>query len=217
MLRIVALLVALLAPLQVAAVTIPDATWFDSIPHTHLDFETDGDGDPVPPISPSQSLPFGASEYSAVGVTFSQDLAWVNYVETGNVIPQAGVGDFSILFSSPVRSVGALVTYFPPGDIPSFVARNAAGDVLGSVQLDDYVPGLDPEPPDDQLDPTKHFMGLAFDEPIARLDVSGEALHVDDLQISAAVPEPASLALLGLGLAALATGSRLLRKPGLRR
>lgn len=188
---------------------ILDATFFDSIPTTLIDFETDGSGGPVALLN-GQSMAMPAGAYSSLGVTFDPSVSWVN---EGNAIidgaqalggspeiaiPAADMDNFSIEFSVPVRSFGFwVVNNGATSARPTFTAYDAADNPLETVTFDGAAI-------DGAVGTIEYgFLGITRPEAIARVAISKDFAIFDDLRFS---PIPgaggASLgALSGLALA----------------
>lgn len=193
---------------------ITDVAFFNSIPSTVIDFETDGTGSPVSLIpGGSQAMP--ATEYQSLGVSFSPSVNWVrdgnaNFVSVqgllglGQVcIPGAALSAFTIDFNVPVRAFGLWIinnenaTGLPR---PSFTARNAMGSPLETAV---YTGGAI----DGQIGLASYgFLGIFATEDIASVTVTRGGAVMDNLTYSA-VPAP------GAGvLGALSAGALLARR-----
>lgn len=187
---------------------IYDAGFFDSIPTTVIDFETDGSGGAVG-LANAGLAGMPAGEYAGLGVTFSPAVNWVNdggasfdAAQTLAGSPEIAIsyddGDgpetFSILFSVPVRSVGLVVIDNNSdlfGDPPVFTAYDNGDNPLGmvtfsGVAVDGTVGSAD-----------YGFLGLCADVDIARLEITKDAAIFDDLTFSS-MPSPGALGLFGL-------------------
>ncbi len=203
--RAVALCAILAAAVPTAwAGTISDASFFSSLTHTVIDFETDGSG-----YATSHMQTLWSDEYTALGVDFSDDLTYIDETETyfeaaqaigGSLemsIPSPSEDAFSIIFSTQVRAVGFwVVNNNTVTEIPTFVAKNSSGGTIDTVT---FTGGL--------IDGTigiadYGFMGIWATEDIAQLDVTKDATLLDDLTFSP-TPEPATLAVLAIGAALL--------------
>ncbi|MFA6135509.1 MAG: PEP-CTERM sorting domain-containing protein [Phycisphaerae bacterium] len=207
-LSLIALLLAV-APMAPASV-ISDASFFNGISKTVIDFETDGLGYAVDlPEYGGQDM-YAADEYALQGVAFDQVLTWVNdggsdfdFAQAvggspNNSIPGPAQDLFVMSFSEPVRAFGFwIVNDTSSLTAPTFTAKNAAGETIEAVSFQDAL-----------IDGTHGiaqygFMGIYADQDIASVEISLDVAELDNLTFSS-VPEPATLTVLALsGLALL--------------
>lgn len=211
--RLAGLLVAsagsLAATHSAGAALITDASYFDGIPTTVINFETDGAGNPITLIQGQrQAMPSDA--YAPQGVAFvGTNMSWVN---DGNSafdaaqsiggsptvsIPSSVCNLFTMTFSVPVRAFGFFVvnnrTADPIG--PTFVARDAQGNVLDTASWDaKFIDGTITTP---NTVADYGFMGITASDLIASVTVTKQAAIMDDLRFSP-VPTPGAVALSGV-------------------
>lgn len=198
---------------------ITSKSFFNSIPTTTINFETNGAGVPVPLID-GQTLTMPTSAYQNLGVLFQSPIAWVNdggidfdiaqFIggSPDNSIPSSSVGSLVIQFAAPVRSVGFFIanTYSLDGTGPTFVARDSQGAILESVSFGTQS-GSSPFVAGRTGSADYGFMGLTSTTPIFTLSVSKQAAILDDLMFSSQIPAPASALVFG-GLAIWAGARR---------
>lgn len=201
-------LLSIAGGLSVAALAhagvISDASYFNPLPTTLIDFETDGLGSPVSLIE-GQIMLMPAAEYASVGVTFSPQVYWVNDASgdfdsaqalggsLDNAIPSSAVNTFTINFSVPVQAFGLWVvnnsTADPNG--PTFTARDGSNQVIESVQFNgalvDGTVGV----------ASYGFMGIFSPTQISSVTITKQAAIFDDLRFSTA-PTPGALGVLGV-------------------
>ena len=199
---------------------IGDRAFFESRPHTLLNFEARGDGTVVSPdLGFNEFEIIQGNEYSAADVRFEAN-GILALFKTGSpsdrdalriggsldiILARGGVtpeSTYEILFGTPVRAAGffTLTSDDLPG--PEFEAFSASGELLGSF-------GLSGDLQDGIIDGVAFgYIGIATDEPIARIALANGAVGwgIDDLRFSA-IPAPGSAAVIGLG-AIFATARR---------
>jgi len=226
----VTLALALAASAQ--AGVIGDRSFFAGIEHTFLDFETRGDGSPIGlGFKEALRIPADEYEVQGIrfGDPVSwQDIG--TPPNSGGSVPDAvdavgswptviggGFEGFAIEFLVPVRAfgIGVVQQGFIGFEEPSLdtttriTAFDAAGEVLGETRLwldtiDGQTGGLYAGGAygDEWRTFPYGFLGLATEEPIARIEFNMSWQSVfDDLHFSA-IPAPgagAAFALLGLG------------------
>ena len=171
-----------------------DASYFDSIPHTLIAFETDGEGNPVN-LNQAQSLLMPGDEYAAQGVTFDPPIKWVNngslaYDEAQAIGGSLPIGinspnsaDFEIVFFPPVTAFGFWVVQ--QKNIPlapvTYTAHDASGNVIDSAVFTKSAGFID-----GCIDNcvAYGFMGIFSNMAIARVLVTGEGAVQDNLMFS---------------------------------
>ena len=187
---------------------ITDATFFLPIDSVMIDFETDGFDNPLVIAEDGwQTLFF--DEYSALGVTFDQDLWWVNdsgvdfdsALAIGGspdiTIPGPAHDDFVMEFSVPVRAFGFwVINNNTSSTAASFTALRSGGGEIETVTFEGaFIDGT--------IGVADYgFMGIYADEDIAGVRIIKDATNLDNLMFSDA-PEPATVSLLALGGLAL--------------
>ncbi|CAG0989865.1 hypothetical protein PHYC_02228 [Phycisphaerales bacterium] len=195
---------------------ITDSAFFTSLPHTSINFESDGAGSPINLIQgQTQVMPLNA--YSNLGVDFVTQVRWVNDGNAAfdaaqmiggspaNAIPSSFINAFAFTFNVPVKSFGMFVANnrtAGPVTMRAFDAGNnlVAELVFGGVFVDGTI-----EIPNTTAD--YGFMGYAADVDIARVEVTKQMAILDDLMFSA-VPAPGAAALMGIGLPLLLSRRR---------
>lgn len=193
---------------------ISDSSFFNSIPSTLIDFETNGAGAPLTLVDGQIALMPGA-EYAAMGVTFSPNIYWVNdqsaVFDTAqtlggsldHAIPSSQVNAFTMSFSVPVRSFGFWVVSNTAFADPVFVARDASNNILETVT---FTGGLvDGVVSSANVTAAYGFMGVYSSTPIASVTITKGAAIFDDLRFSSTVPAPG---LLPAGLVLLTIAQR---------
>lgn len=210
-LRVVSLVPALAVAGSALAAPISDKAFFDGLPTTVIDFETNGAGAAVNLIQ-GQIATLPANEYAGLGVRFGQDLAWANdgnaqmdaaqFLAGSPIIsmPSSVFNSFTIHFDVPVEAFGFFVANNKVADPngPSFTAYDADGMVIDSVS---WGPGFI----DAGFSLVDYgFMGISSPETaIARVEVTKQAAILDDLTF-AVIPAPGAAGLLAAaGLAGL--------------
>ena len=157
--------------------------------------------------SPAQTITFSefvfpsltpiTDQYSSLGVTFSPGMF---YDPQPGFFPTASLGDFdfsvtnnpvSILFAQD--QTGAAFAMLTNPGTSTFEA------LLSGVPVESFSAATT------TTDPSSFygFEGIVFDEITITAGGSNGALLIDNLETSTAVPEPATLSLLGLGLTGL--------------
>ena len=189
--------------------TISDASFFSSISHTLITFETYGDGTTQVVVAPGGRATLYYDEYTDWGVEFDRDLSYVNddgpdfdaaqaiggSPEIG--MPYATEDSFSLIFTTPVRAFGYwVINNNTVTTIPTFVAKNSTGGTIETVTFEGAM-----------IDGTigvadYGFMGIWASEDIASVDITKDAAMFDNLMFSN-VPEPAAASMLALGGALL--------------
>lgn len=197
--RLLAAVAGTLVATHALAGVISDASFFDSIPSTLIDFETDGAGSPLTLVDGQISLMPGA-EYAALGVTFSPNIYWVNDQSSvfdtaqslggslDHAIPSSQVNAFTMSFNVPVRSFGFWVVSNTAFADPVFVARDASNNILETVT---FTGGLvDGVVTSANVTAAYGFMGAYSATPIASVTITKGAALFDDLRFSSTVPAP---------------------------
>lgn len=194
---------AMMSAIPANAGIITDRAFFDDIESSLIDFETDGDANPIS-LPSAQSQTFSSMEYASQGVVFQTPVAWTN---DGNgdfdaaqaiggspdiAIPSSDYDSVELTFTEPVRAFGLfIVNNNVVGEAPTLTARDASGAVLetavfgdifrdGSIGIADY-----------------GFLGVFSDTPIASVEITKTAAIFDDFHMSP-VPGPGGLGLLGI-------------------
>jgi hypothetical protein len=199
----------LIACSQASASIIDSASYFQSIPHTLINFELDEQGQPLDLID-GESRVMPLSAYAPQGVTFLQPVRWVNDASPAfdaaqviggspdHGIPSAFSGNFSFTFSVPVRAFGMWVVnnqgLDPVG--PVFRAYDAQNVLIESVRFEGAL--IDGNVNDGSTNATYGFMGLFADRDIARVEVEKVAVLLDDLRFSP-IPAPGAVGVLAAG------------------
>jgi hypothetical protein len=192
------------------ASSITDPSFFNSIPTTLINFETDGAGNPITLIQGQrQSMPSDA--YAPQGVLFSgTNMSWVNDGNAAfdaaqsiggspvNSIPSSLCNQFTMTFTVPVQAFGFFVannrTADPTG--PTFVARDSQGNVLDTAAwAPKFIDGTITSP---NTTADYGFMGIVSTTSIASVTVTKQSAILDDLRFSP-VPAPGALALSAAG------------------
>jgi len=187
-------------------------------PQYFIDFETYGDGNPVPP----GDVPITGGEWLNLGIQFAEmesgfedslilsAKAGMNVPEgtTGHALATAGLSPGNdqssrlITFSTPVISFGAYVVDNETGGPAAYpMERITLKDESGNVLGDFTMPGgVGPAPPI-----AHDFIGYSSTIPIAEILLieanDGEGALLDNVMYT--VPEPVTLLLFGLGGLAL--------------
>ncbi|MGD0139363.1 MAG: PEP-CTERM sorting domain-containing protein [Tepidisphaeraceae bacterium] len=143
-------------------------------------------------FTPVDSLPFAPNLYvETPSLPATSDLAVQN---TENVLTASGNEHFDFTFSGSPTAIG--FDTFTNGAAPPVVTiYDTTDDVLATINLS--------QAPDSQ-----GFFGVTSTVPIGKIDwlaTDGQIVNtgVADFRVGTAVPEPASLSLLGLGAVAL--------------
>lgn len=201
------------APSTAMAQTISDAEFFSGLPATVVDFETNGQGQPIrpTPLLPGEILALPADAYAPLGFTFDRNIHWVNdgnpsfraaqlLANTGpTAIPAFETPTFTINFTVPVRAVGLWIANNFQVDTlgPSFVARGSGGQVLASTSFGALSSGS--AFVDRRVGTADFgFMGLVSGELITSLTISKQAAILDLLTFSE-IPTPGAITLFLLG------------------
>lgn len=211
--RLLAAIAGLFVASHALAGVISDSSFFDSIPSTLIDFETDGAGSPLTLVD-GQFAPMPGAEYALMGVTFSPNIFWVNdqspVFDTAqslggsldHAIPSSQVNTFTMSFGVPVRAFGFWVVSNLAFADPVFVARDSSNQVIDTVI---FTGGLiDGTVTSANVTAAYGFMGIHSPTPIASVTITKGAAIFDDLRFSS-VPSPS---LLPAGLLALAAAWR---------
>ncbi len=198
-----ALVGAVVSPLSAAhAGVITSKSFFDALPTTTIDFETDGLGNAISLID-GQTMTMPTSAYQNLGVVFQSAVSWVNDGtidfdiaqflggSPNNAIPSSSINGMTIMFTVPVRSVGMFIAnnHIIDSDGPTFTARDEFGNILETVAFgsqaseSSFVEG--------RVGIADYgFMGLTSTTLIASLTISKEAAILDDLMFSSEIPSP---------------------------
>ena len=134
------------------AAIIDDASFFDSIPHTFVDFETRADGSPLP-LEEGQFAFAPLNEYIPLGFnSFGMGIFWewsadpdVQQALTAGATPTKRLGmfpqesgNYGFLFVDAPRSVGLFITReTDSSDVPmTITAHTFDGDLIESVTIE---------------------------------------------------------------------------------
>lgn len=202
---------------------IDDRTFFGA-EATLIDFETDGAGLPVmspdaDPLMNGEKMTLPAGEYAPMGVTFDQDLNWVNdgyplfdaaaTLSSMNgqggsgvlSIPASAMTAFDIVFTTPVDAFGMFVANnISAQSVVTFHAYDAADQLIESVA---FGGGFIDASLSNSLGQVDYgFMGIAATPgtPIVRVSVFKDAAILDDL-VFTQIPAPGAVGALVLGAA----------------
>lgn len=188
-----ALLIGLLAPLISApgvADPIDDASFFEGIEHTLLEFETDGRGNVIN-LGNGATMPMPADEYATFGLVFDPAIGWVNDA-SGDFDQAQAIGGsppiafargqddrFDMLFDPPLQAFGAWIVNNRSVQIkPQFDAFDSGGNFLETVRFEgvfvDGTVGI----------ADYGFMGISSTTPIARVQVTKDAGQFDSLRFT---------------------------------
>lgn len=193
---------AILAMATVAqAGPIYDASFFDSIPHTLIDWETDGNGNPVE-LNQGMRRAMPADEYASEGISFGQGIFWVNDFspdfdaaqEIGGspdiAIPGASENEIVLNFLVPTRAFGVwVINNTVVNETPWFEVRDTSGGFIGVAAF--VGPAID-----GVIGIAEYgFLGFVATVEIGSVRLVEDATAFDDLRFSP-VPEPATLILL---------------------
>jgi PEP-CTERM motif len=191
-------------PLFAAVLSGPE--YFDTIPHTFVDFETDGGGTPVLLNEDSSQL-MPSDEYAALGFTFNVGASWLNDGGSSTQQAQAIYGGginvmkfpyqniFSISFSTPIDAFGFwLMKSNSSVNNPLFEAYTYGSN--GLIETAEFSGSLI----DDSIGVIDYgFLGITTDQPIERIDITTNATLTLDNFMFVPVPEPTTLLLISLG------------------
>jgi hypothetical protein len=187
---------------------ILDSDFFSGTTHMVITFETDGMGNKLN-LAEGQTQSMPAEEYAHYGFTFEPDISWVNDAgvafDEAQVIggsPEigisAGVDDFTINFSFPVRAFGFWVinNHSRGADYLTLEAYGDNGLIEEAIFEGDAIDGVIGSSAE------YGFLGIASDQFITSIHVTKDAAMLDNFMFSP-IPEPATFLLLGLGCLAL--------------
>lgn len=196
------------------ASVIDSASFFTSIPHTLIDFETDHNGDPLDLID-GQSQVMPTTAYQSMGLIFVTPIRWVNDGSAAfdaaqgvggspdHAIPSSFHNVFEMSFTVPVRAMGMwVVNNADASTLPTFVAYDSANQVIDTAVFSG--PLVDGTVTVGGTTAQYGFMGILADRDIARVEITKQFAILDDLRFSA-VPAPGGV---GLACGALAMGLR---------
>jgi hypothetical protein len=203
------------APALAQGQILSDASLFERIPHTLIDFETDRDGAPL-------SLPNGGfvainpGEYSATALYIFQSPGIANplHPDVDSVLQQAA-SSRNVLFlrepltsggpasgfgwnvNRPVRAWGVFVMIDATRDLPRPVFNVYQDDGVDSVLLDSFT--FEGDLVDGRIGDIEYgYVGYTSDIPFAAVTIDNFTVpFFDDLRFSA-IPAPGAGALFGL-------------------
>jgi hypothetical protein len=189
------------------AAIITDSSFFSSIPHTRITFETDGAGNPINLIQ-GQSLVMPLTAYANLGVEFVSPVRWVNDGNIAfdaaqqiggslpNAIPSSFVNTFDFEFTVPVRSMGMFIANNRAATAPTMTLYDAQNSIIASLTFGGvFIDGTITVP---NTTADYGFMGFEADRDIVRVAVSKQHAILDDLYFSP-VPAPGMLPLAAIG------------------
>ncbi len=122
--------------------------------------------------------------------------AWnsVSYAATN------GRSSIFLTFSAPVTSVGGIMNFAPyRGGTPWLRAYDASNSVIASYNLSEVGFGIWT-----YADNRGAYRGVSYAGGISAIELEGGYAVMQDLEASATVPEPSSVALIGVGIAGIA-------------
>jgi hypothetical protein len=194
----------LAAPIHAAI--IDDASFFDDIPHTFVDFETRDDGSPLP-LTEGQSAFAPLDEYAKLGFSaFSMNIAWewsadrdVQEALTAGatptnllrMFPNRPSQPYGFFFAQDQRSVGLFVTRETlfASEPMTITMVNRQGELVETVSVfGDHVDGMSGSI-------EYGYVGVSSAEEIAGVIFNAPnifAFGIDDFRFSL-VPEPGAL------------------------
>ncbi|MFG0275577.1 MAG: hypothetical protein ACF8QF_11010 [Phycisphaerales bacterium] len=197
---------------------LSDASLFERIPHTLIDFESVRNGEPAP-LDEGQSRSINAGEYSATGlyIFWEPQLGNSLHPDVDSVQAQAASPN-NVLFithsantgaasgfgwnvNRPVRAWGVFVMIDATRDLPRPVFNVYQDDGVDSVLLDSFT--FEGDLVDGRIGDIEYgYVGYTSDIPFAAVTIDNFTVpFFDDLRFSA-IPTPgagAAFALLGLG------------------
>ena len=195
---------------------IDDRSFFDSIPHTFLDFETKADGSPVNVADGAAEI-MDFNEYEPLGVRWNGlgTAFWGNDSDPDSEAALAAGGSPNhvvgwangvpgMVFGEPIRSLGFALfvnTAFVTEPI-EIRASLFDGTIVESVFFD-------PMAPDGQVgDISFGFVGLTSESPFQSILIfQDDFFSIDDLHFSS-VPAPGGVALFSVGVSTLSRRKR---------
>lgn len=190
---------------------ITSASYFASVPHTLINFETDGQGNAISLIQgQSQVMPLDA--YAPQGVMFNNPIRWVNdgnaafdgaqaALGSGSVgIPSSYASTVDLTFTGTVHAFGLFIVNNRRSDAagPTITAYDASGNVIESAQWgSQFIVGTIIS---GNTTADYGYAGLySLGAPIARVVIVKHAALLDDLSFGGAVvPAPGALGVAGV-------------------
>lgn len=196
---------AALAPAHAALITAPSGL---GLPTSLLDFESFDGLLTTGPVAVGSGVTFTGDAGSEVGAN-NRDLgANGMWGANGYFVAAAGIGELRFSFAELTAGAGAFVNNFAIGELPLNLVVSVYGDNNQIIETFSYVVSTDPFGYNEG-----QFLGITrASADIRSISFKGLGVVVDDLQFTAAVPEPQTYALLLAGLTAVGFVARRRRQ-----